>query len=248
MLRTGDQGRGLVGGGLPACLNSADGLGRGVRGGVGDRGVDIGAEQVDGEEMKLGPTGSVIAAATAESTRSVISSGRWSSTAYFVMGRMTDTESRHWWVSLGKMSCDSDWAASAITGERSRIEVATPVARFVIPGPSVAQHACGRPVMRARTSAATPAVNSCRVRTKSIPGASSKRMEAASRPTTPNTVSTPCSWRRLSSACAAVGLPLGLVDTRDIRRRLQEVDGKRIAVTVPVRSLHRLSSAYPTAL
>ena len=108
--------------------------------------------------------------------------GARAAAAYLVRGAITATLSRHWWVSLGKKSCDSDWAASAMTGLRSSIDVATPVDRLVMPGPSVAKQACGRLVRRDRTSAMMPALNSWRVRTKSMPSTSSKRIEAASRP------------------------------------------------------------------
>jgi len=59
-------------------------------------------------------------------------------------------------------------------------------ARLVITVPSVAKQACGRLVNRARTSAITPAVSSCRVTMDSMSSHWSKRIADASRPTTPN--------------------------------------------------------------
>src|SRR5215475_3513260 len=57
----------------------------------------------------------------------------------------------------------------AIIGERSRKAEPTPVARLVAPGPSVAMHSPGLPVMRPLTSAAKPAEPSCAVSTKFTP-------------------------------------------------------------------------------
>src|ERR1700722_6874874 len=59
----------------------------------------------------------------------------------------------------------------AIRGERSRYAQPTPVAKLVAPGPSVAMHRPGTPVMRPVPSAAKPAEPSWAVSTNSIPPA-----------------------------------------------------------------------------
>jgi len=84
---------------------------------------------------------------------------------HFVTGRNSVTMSRCWCDSLCIRSWPA-WAVSATSGARSMLASATPVMRFVAPGPSVARHTPALPVSRPYTSAMNAAPCSWRVMTK----------------------------------------------------------------------------------
>jgi hypothetical protein len=112
-----------------------------------------------------------------------------------VMGLNSAWWSIHIWIR--RPSCA--WLSVhviAISGERSRKALPTPVARFVAPGPSVAMHKPGTPLMRALTSAAKPADPSCAVRMKSMPPARIASMSGSTLPLgTPNPRTIPAAFR-----------------------------------------------------
>ena len=71
---------------------------------------------------------------------------------HFVIGFIIETMSMYWWDSLC-MRSRSPWPVSATSGERSRNASATPVTRFVAPGPSVPRQTPARWVSRPYMSA-----------------------------------------------------------------------------------------------
>ena len=66
---------------------------------------------------------------------------------HLVSGRMSSTMSTYWCDSLWTRSRPA-WPVMATSGAWSRLASATPVARLVAPGPSVARHTPARPVSR----------------------------------------------------------------------------------------------------
>src|SRR5215472_12288389 len=120
-----------------------------------------------GRSRCTGPIGSLSANATACDTVSPIRP-RSSRSVALVIGLNRAWWSIHIWMRRPIWSLLRS-QVSAIIGERSRKAQPTPVARLVAPGPSVAMHSPGAPVMRPVTSAAKPAEPSCAVSTNSTP-------------------------------------------------------------------------------
>ncbi len=88
---------------------------------------------------------------------------------HFVTGSIIRTMSTTWWASLWSLD-DAAWPVIATIGARSRKASATPVTRFVAPGPSVPIATAARPVSRPWTSAMNAAPCSWRVVTWRICG------------------------------------------------------------------------------
>ena len=100
-----------------------------------------------GSSMCTAPGFSVVAMTTDLRTISGMASGVRTVSAHLVTGSNIATTSITWCDSL----C-SRWVVpcpvSTSNGERSMLESATPVIRFVAPGPSVPRQAAGVPVKR----------------------------------------------------------------------------------------------------
>ena len=99
-----------------------------------------------GSSMCVGPGFCAWATLNALRTTSGITREEFSRTFHFVTGRSIETTSMCWCDSLCIRS-RSAWPVSATSGERSRNASATPVTRFVAPGPSVPRHT---PALRVR--------------------------------------------------------------------------------------------------
>ena len=153
--------------------------------------------------MKLTPGFSVSATLNALRTTSGMTSASRIWVAYFVIGRKRLTRSRCWWLSLC-MRVVAACPAMATTGARSMLASATPVIRFVAPGPSVARQTPARPVSRPWTSAMKAAPCSCRVVMKRIELSSSSSMTSMfSSPGIPKIVSTPSFSRQRTNSSDA---------------------------------------------
>ena len=81
---------------------------------------------------------------------------------HFAIGSKSCTTSMNWCDSRWTFD-RSAWAVIATSGARSRNASATPVTRFVAPGPRVARHRPGSPVSRPWMFAMNAAASSCRV-------------------------------------------------------------------------------------
>jgi hypothetical protein len=89
-----------------------------------------------GSSMCVGPGFCACATLNALRTTSGITRDEFRRTFHFVTGLNIETMSMCWWDSLC-MRSRSAWPVRATSGERSRNASATPVIRFVAPGPSV---------------------------------------------------------------------------------------------------------------
>jgi hypothetical protein len=98
-----------------------------------------------GSSMCVGPGFCACATLNALRTTSGITREDCSRTFHFVTGRNIETTSMCWCDSLCIRS-RSAWPVSATSGERSRNASATPVIRFVAPGPSVPRQTPARRV------------------------------------------------------------------------------------------------------
>ena len=102
--------------------------------------------------MCVGPGFCACATLNALRTTSGITREDCRRTFHFVTGLNIETMSMCWWDSLCIRS-RSAWPVSATSGERSRNASATPVTRFVAPGPSVPRQTPARRVRRPYMSA-----------------------------------------------------------------------------------------------
>ena len=105
-----------------------------------------------GSSMCVGPGFCACATLNALRTTSGMIRGLVSRAFHFVTGLNIETTSMYWWDSLC-MRSRSPWPVSATSGERSRNASATPVIRFVAPGPSVPRQTPARWVSRPYMSA-----------------------------------------------------------------------------------------------
>ena len=96
-----------------------------------------------GSSMWVGPGFCAWATLNALRTTSGITREEFSRAFHFVTGRSIETTSMYWCDSLC-MRSRSPWPVSATSGERSRNASATPVTRFVAPGPERAEADAGR--------------------------------------------------------------------------------------------------------
>ena len=115
--------------------------------------------------------------------------------AHLVIGANMATESMFWWLSLCSrrvLPCPM----MHTTGERSMFASATPVTRFVAPGPRVPRHTPAFPVNRPQASAAKAAACSCRQSTNRMELSISEIITSAfSSPGTPKMWVTPSASR-----------------------------------------------------
>ena len=102
--------------------------------------------------MWVGPGFCACATLNALRTTSGITAAECRRALNFVTGRSMSTTSMYWWDSLC-MRSRSAWPVSATIGERSRNASATPVTRFVAPGPSVPRQTPAERVRRPYMSA-----------------------------------------------------------------------------------------------
>ena len=95
--------------------------------------------------MWLAPGFSDSAYLKAMRTISFTESGRTISFDRFVIGSNIETRSRYWWL-VRCMRSVPTWAVIAISGAPSELASATPVTRFVAPGPKVEMQMPALPV------------------------------------------------------------------------------------------------------
>ena len=105
-----------------------------------------------GSSMCVGPGLGSWATLNALRTTSGITAAAFRRVFHFTTGLNIETMSMCWWDSLC-MRWRSACPVSATSGERSRNASATPVMRFVAPGPSVPRQTPARPVSRPYMSA-----------------------------------------------------------------------------------------------
>jgi hypothetical protein len=105
-----------------------------------------------GNSMWVAPGFCAWATLNALRTTSGMIRGLLSRAFHFVIGLNMATTSMCWWDSLC-MRSRSAWPVSATSGERSRKASATPVTRFVAPGPRVPRQTPARWVRRPYMSA-----------------------------------------------------------------------------------------------
>src|SRR3954471_12141557 len=123
---------------------------------------------------------------------------------HFVTGFIMETMSMYWWDSLC-MRSRSPWPVSATSGERSRKASATPVTRFVAPGPSVPRQTPARWVRRPYMSAMYAPPCSCRTGMKSTEELASDSLRSSvSSPGIPKTYSTPSTSRHSTNRSDAL--------------------------------------------
>ena len=165
--RRGDEARrvgdGLVGrarGSRHAPASAARARGR--------SGEKVAAAMSSGSSMWVGPGFSSVATRNALRTISGMSSACPTRVFHFVTGSSMRTMSTTWCASLWSFE-DAAWPVIATIGARSRNASATPVMRFVAPGPRVAIATAARPVRRPWTSAMNAAPCSWRVVTWRTP-------------------------------------------------------------------------------
>ena len=97
--------------------------------------------------MWVGPGFSSVATRNALRTISGMASTRSTLVFHFVTGSIIRTMSTTWWASLWSLTLDACPVIATI-GALSRKASATPVTRFVAPGPSVAIATAALPVRR----------------------------------------------------------------------------------------------------
>ena len=170
-----------------ACRARRSGEGRRVR--SVDKGVPsaVSSATSSGTSMWHAPGFSDSASLNALRITSGTTAETSSRVFHLVRGRIDSTMSTYWCDSLWIRSRPA-WPVIATSGARSRLASATPVARLVAPGPSVARQTPARPVRRPQASAMKAAPCSCRVGTNWIRESTRESMMSRiSSPGTPKT-------------------------------------------------------------
>ena len=170
-----------------ACSAGRSGDGRRAR--SVDSGVPSAGSSAtsSGTSMWHAPGFSVSASLKALRMTSGITAETSSRVFHLVSGRSDSTMSTYWCDSLWMRSRPA-WPVMATRGARSRLASATPVARLVAPGPSVARQTPARPVSRPQASAMNAAPCSWRVGTNWIRESTRESMMSRiSSPGTPKT-------------------------------------------------------------
>ena len=133
-----------------------------------------------GASMSTGPRRCASATRSARSVTADAFAGV-SDARHFVIGAYSALVSSFWCVVMAKRSAGS-WPVNASSGPRSSHACATPVTRFVAPGPSVPTHTPGTPVALAIASAMNAAGVSCLVSTNSRPASRKPSMRSTTSP------------------------------------------------------------------
>ena len=98
-----------------------------------------------GSSMRVAPGFSASAVLNALRTTSGTVPASQIVCAHLVIGPNIATESMFWWLSLCRRRV-LPWPMMHTSGDRSMLASATPVTRFVAPGPSVPRHTPALPV------------------------------------------------------------------------------------------------------
>jgi hypothetical protein len=188
-----------------AASASALGRGSGTGSGAANGRSSVGSPATpSGSSRWVTPGFSSSASLNAFRTDSWTMAGSFSCAFHFVTGSNRSSTSSAWWLSWWSRS-RPPWQVTATTGLLSRWASATPVSRFVAPGPSVERQTPAAPVSRPWTSAMNAAPCSWRQGTNATSESrSEKRTSSVSSPGSPNTWSTPSASRPATSRSETV--------------------------------------------